>query len=797
MKKFLLVIIFAYAVFLLSVMSQTNIQIYKSNGQTETYADSDIESITFTPKYYNPVISEVQPNSGKIGDTIRISGKSFGESRKSYVTIASARATDYLLWSDTLISAVIPPNAKTGKLKVVIGYENESNKMDFTINEKTNFINTSISGRVVDEDNNPICNASVFAHDSTTKTDANGLFIFENIIVPVDRCFIVCRKSGYFDMSRAAIPGTESSTEIRITMMKKNNIKIVNSEEGGTIEINDSSNIVFQKNGFVKEDGTEYTGEVNIASRFIKPNDSLFNNHFPGDIMGKGQEGAIVQLTSYGFFPVDLESPSGEKLELKKGFSAEISFQAFSEIPDSLNSIPSWYFDYKTGMWIEDDVFTRTGDKFIAHANHFSYYNCDWRPPIYIAPPLPPKIGGKVISCNDNERLPGMKINIGQIQVTSDNFGNFKATVNPNTSISVTAASPYKSNVVNINLRAGDSIYVVLTIESLPVIKGKIVNCDNVPIPKMVFARWGKNGFASTFSKDGKFSLAVEPNVNITLESGTISMKLSPMKPCYVNNIGNMKMCGGQSNSIIDMSLIPAGTFRMGDIPDEQPLHKVTLTRNFYMSKYEITQAQWKAVLGTNNPSLNKGDSLPVENITWLEATEYCNYLSDMEGLKRCYSYDNNYRVCDFSASGYRLPTEAEWEYACRAGTETDFYSGNITNKECTPLDSNLDIIAWYCGNSNNTTNAVGQKKPNFWGLYDMNGNVAEWVWDTYYSYQSIDQTDPNSGEKTFYNGNKIVRGGSANAGIYEAKDCRSASRKSYTNVYKANFIGFRVVRSN
>ena len=147
------------------------------------------------------------------------------------------------------------------------------------------------------------------------------------------------------------------------------------------------------------------------------------------------------------------------------------------------------------------------------------------------------------------------------------------------------------------------------------------------------------------------------------------------------------------------MVYVTGGTFLMGSPDnepdrdsDERPQHRVTVP-GFSMGKYEITQAQWKAVMGTN-PSYFKGDNLPVENVSWNDAKEFCSKLSQMTGKQ------------------YRLPTEAEWEYACRAGT-TGPYAGN------------LDAMAWYSNNAGFKTHPVGQKRPNAFGLYDMHGNVG------------------------------------------------------------------------
>jgi formylglycine-generating enzyme required for sulfatase activity len=226
------------------------------------------------------------------------------------------------------------------------------------------------------------------------------------------------------------------------------------------------------------------------------------------------------------------------------------------------------------------------------------------------------------------------------------------------------------------------------------------------------------------------------------------------------------------TNSVgMKFALIPASEFIMGsNIRDmgEDPPHRVRITKPFYMQTTEVTQAQWKAVMG-NNPSwwCWIGDDLPVVRVSWADAQEFIKKLSTKEG------------------EAYRLPTEAEWEYACRAGTTSTFNFGE--------RDSKLGEYGWYWENSNKKYHVVGQKKPNAWGLYDMHGNVWEWChdWyeDGYYSKSPVeDPRGPSSGK------DRVCRGGCFSK---YATICRSAIRANYDPARVNHGIGFRIVRDS
>ena len=187
--------------------------------------------------------------------------------------------------------------------------------------------------------------------------------------------------------------------------------------------------------------------------------------------------------------------------------------------------------------------------------------------------------------------------------------------------------------------------------------------------------------------------------------------------------------------------------------------------------------------------------------MTWYGAQAYCNYLSDMEELSRAISFSD--WSMNLNAAGYRLPTESEWEYACRAGTTTAFHTGGITYTGSSPLDPNLDAAGWYWGNSTNPDNSifcgkgthpVGQKQANAWDLFDMHGNVREWCGDWYGSYPGT-ATDPMGPASGAY---RVIRGGSRGGSwLIGARYCRSANRIISFPAGSFNSLGFRPARSS
>jgi len=238
--------------------------------------------------------------------------------------------------------------------------------------------------------------------------------------------------------------------------------------------------------------------------------------------------------------------------------------------------------------------------------------------------------------------------------------------------------------------------------------------------------------------------------------------------------------------------------FAMGSPEDEvgraatEDRHQVVLGRGLWVMETEVTRADWLAVMGVD-PSDHPecGASCPVDSVTWLQAISFANARSRAVGLEECYVVDGEAVTwpAGLDCAGYRLPTEAEWEHAARAGSVAATAAGELTELVCEGPDPALDAVAWYCGNAEGTPHEVGGKAPNAWGLFDVHGGVWEWVWDRYgdYAGDATDPTGPAEGVE------RVVRGGAWGS---PSQACRSAARGLLAPTEARDDVGVRLVRS-
>lgn len=305
--------------------------------------------------------------------------------------------------------------------------------------------------------------------------------------------------------------------------------------------------------------------------------------------------------------------------------------------------------------------------------------------------------------------------------------------------------------------------------------------------------------------------------------------------PGFSSATCRLRVTADDGDNLDDFVYITPGAYMMGSPVGEpgrypnETQHQVTLTRGIYVQITEVTNrqymelAQWAYDHGYATVSgsflydsldgstlvlkqLGSGDcevdflngqfsctnpDHPVKYETWFGAAAYCDWLSLRQQLPR--AYDHSTWRCNggnpYAATGYRLPTEAEWEHACRAGSTTAFANGPVTRMTCDPLDLGLDEIGWYCGNAGGWTHPVAQKAPNSWGLYDMHGNLWEWCNDWWTAYGGA-VTDPTGAATGIH---RVIRGG---YWTYSPPDCRSARRDAEVPSSPFNYVGFRPVRS-
>jgi len=246
------------------------------------------------------------------------------------------------------------------------------------------------------------------------------------------------------------------------------------------------------------------------------------------------------------------------------------------------------------------------------------------------------------------------------------------------------------------------------------------------------------------------------------------------------------------TKSAVQMVYLPGGEFMMGSDrgnPDEAPAHKVRVTP-FLMDKFEVTQAMFKEAQLPNPSHWQENPQKPVERVRWIDAKRYCNERSLLEQLQPCYNEKTPGWDCIYSANGYRLPTEAEWEYACRAGTDGPYDFER---------EDKLRQYAWFSEDSERKTHIVGQKKPNAFGIYDLYGNVSEWCEDVYSPswYKESPAADPVGPPNPGKDVKRVIRGGSWNS---SPDQCRATARQGERTgdtdaCFSTDYCGFRCVR--
>ncbi|MBM2814666.1 MAG: hypothetical protein HW421_1428 [Ignavibacteria bacterium] len=680
-----------------------------------------------------PVIDSLSVIEGNAGEMLTIYGKRFGANRDSgsvEINGIHAELSDYKDWKDNSIKLTIPVYASSGNIFVTVSGKKSNGKYFNVLGAQLNPVidslvpNHGLPGEIISIHGKAFGNVSdsgyiIFNASMVEKPD---IVNWNNVLIQ-------------FKIPANSVTGT---LEVTVNHLTSNKVNLIVATPPQIMEITPSS---------VKQGDEIVIRGINLGTK-TSENYVTFN----------------------GYKPPDLYYISWNTTEIKM------------KVPDGATS---------------GNIIVFAGG---IKSNPF---------PVTIT--LPPPVIEKIVPtyCKPGDFIEIYGINFGQsrvsnyVEIGGKRANDIDYTIWNNTIIKVKVPdgavtgkvflyiNGVKSNGININITSEQNPIIeevsppTVLSGDLITIKGKrfgstqgvgYIYLDTLKLSNNNIRTWSDNEITFIFPD--------------ALSTGNIEITI------YANNMASNKFTIVKSILNIPVSLILSGSFKMGyDNGGEwdKPAHNVTISYDYYIGKTEITQKQWKIVFGsTSNPSKLKNDNNPVEQLNWFRALRFCNSLSAIENRTPCYTVngstdineddESQVVVCNFNADGWRLPTEAEWEYACRATTTGEF-SG--TGK--------ISEMGWTSQDKVNNPQEVAKRKPNKWDLYDMHGNVMEWCWDGFEAtfYETSPTKDPRV-NPTLETPERTVRGGS-----YQNSPelCSSSHRESISpTVYQFN-IGFRIVR--
>jgi hypothetical protein len=386
---------------------------------------------------------------------------------------------------------------------------------EFRVN--TDQVRTTLAGTVVDEAGKPVANAAIVAHGQSTVTNEFGYFVLPDILVPKDRALVLARHDGYFTAARA-VPATGSGlTEIRLNLLAHGDETSVSASQGGTITRQGKSGSATVKlpAGGMTVNGQPYNGEVRVAARYLDPAEPSFASYFPGDELALRNGGSNTLLVSYGVLQVEMRTPAGEMVQPAPDRPAELSYPIPSTLKQLHSSIPLWYFDEQVGMWVEEGIAHRQGDRYVGTVKHFTPWNLD-------VPEETATITGEV-RCG-SRGMRGVVVRVGQSTVVTDAQGQFRRNVPANTEIEVQVIGDrnddYRSDLIRVAPIAGREskhVEIQLTAGCEATLTGRLTDQNGKVVPGVV--TWVKSeGYAKIVTTlDGSFELSVPAETNIAL----------------------------------------------------------------------------------------------------------------------------------------------------------------------------------------------------------------------------------------------------------------------------------------
>lgn len=467
-------------------------------------------------------------------------------------------------------------------------------------------VKTTISGMVLDENNTPQNSVTVTAYSQTTTTNQYGVFVLKDVNVNKERCVIEFTKAGFFNRTHAFIPFAYTVNYVRIVLNSNAQTHTLPASTGGTVSLSDGSSVQFQPNSCVTTNGTAYSGTVNLTVKHLSPDDANFGFMIPGgDLAGKDLNNEDVSLYTYGMLGVELKSSSGEALQLAAGTTATLTMSiATSQLASAPATIPLWYFDETTSLWIEEGVATKVGNIYLGTVTHFSWWNCDYSGPRAF-------IKGKVVDC-EGTPMPNIMVTLDANRNTSTNQnGEYQNWIPSGFSFNIQVLTTYNPGLVLSSQNeiipelSADQLFIIpdLLIPCPSRVAGIVKTCTGAQTSGAVYLS-NASGFANyQYTLNGLFNIPVIPNAQLDLfaynSNSSFYQSLTSLSTPNILNVGSLLLC----DSIITSSIPNSFTINGGPFVNQTFAVDTTLV--------SVSIYLWRPIYiemsGTSSPNFSIG----------------------------------------------------------------------------------------------------------------------------------------------------------------------------------------------
>ncbi|OGU57305.1 MAG: hypothetical protein A2X64_06225 [Ignavibacteria bacterium GWF2_33_9] len=750
------------------------------------------------PTQDQPEISSISPQVVHAGLEVTISGKYFGNIRDtSKIYFSNTAVVTYSSWSSTQIKVIVPYITASGKLKVVVGGLS-SNEVDYQLDDSPIIVSAGLGhGEVGDV-------VEILGLNFTTE---KGQVFFNEINAT---------EISLWSNTRILVQIPENAKSgnifVKTTEMESNGFYFIIDDNAPVItslsptQANVGDEITISGNYFGVTQSASYVEFNGIkATAYTQWSNSSIKVKVPAGATSGDVTVNVGTLESNGsYLIIGNNSPIITTLSAtngKVGDEITITGNNFGNTQTSsyveFNGIKATAYTQwsNTSIKVKVPVGATSGDVTVtvgaitSNGVNFTVQIDDTNPNITALSSTSFNIGDELIIYGKNfgSKTADSKVFFNAIEAASYSYW-FPTSIKV---IVPTNATDGKITVSVAGKVSNEVAYTISNVTPEPVISSISPTIAPAGTPIIINgSNFGNSSGQNSYVQFGSTKATADywSNTQISavvpdIPGGEISVTVT---------VNNKKSNGitfrvqSSANVIVPLVQIPAGTFMMGspnsEDGDAYPQHKVTFTKPLLVGKTEISQAQYKKVMNSLNPSYVVDDDNPVEQVEWYAALDFCNRLSRLEGYTECYTIDGNNVTWNKSANGYRLLTEAEWEYACRAGS-----TGSIGNKDGS--QANINDIAWTTSNSN-AMHHVGLLAANDFGLFDMQGNAAELVWDYFSAYTNAAVEDPSGPTNGL---EKIFRGGGY---IDSPNGCSTFKRYSINAVQVQYYIGFRICRT-